>query len=183
MEERIEYLNHLRTEPVVGKVYLVPCFEHFWFNTGIGPVLGSFHDDSKFGFGQIPHLHPDLRFLTDVDYDSLVKFQEKNSKKGEISEFIFFKDRGSLTLRPMKCRRLVGPYVRSSNSPAAVLDNHFKAARLNLCRLRCPHKGTHLGSMPKCHTLYGDKAVVCPSHGLAWSLKSGKMIPHKEVYR
>lgn len=176
----IQNVADLREEPVVGETYYVLSYEDNSFVGGFAPVLGTVHEDRAYGFGSDRHIHVDLRFLAQRDFDRWAENAERQKcqpydiirlSAGTCDAF------GQPQSRPMVCQRRVEAYRRASDSPTHVLDGHFNKAKLDMKRLRCPHHGTALGSMPCVEANGCRRAVVCPSHGLAWDRETGEMIP------
>jgi hypothetical protein len=169
----IQRVVDLKTEPVIGQRYLVPCVSMSFCGApdeGMAwiPVIGSRHEDREIiGFKQF-HWHYDFRFVSDRVFRASGGTPPITSI--DMKGVLVGADTGSVEKVRM-CRRKM---------PAYPLDAHFRVALetafadaevvvVEGCRL-CPHQGLPLDGLP----VDSAGAVTCPGHGLCWS-KDGRM--------
>jgi hypothetical protein len=66
------------------------------------------------------------------------------------------------------------PFIKSFVKLAEPL---CKDKRLDLGCMKCPHRGTDLRNLPP----RPDGTVMCPAHGLVFSLATGELVPRTEA--
>lgn len=163
--EIVPDVDTLTEPPKIGKFYVVSCImmDHGHY----APVLGLPHEDSEFEFGQFMHYHFDYRFAHPRLIQAMM-FQFGHYDNLSYAVVHEKRTRGEIFKRPMKC-------LRNAPLPPPFMDifhklyEHFKGKKMT--GMVCPHKGTCLSSVPQ-----DGKSVVCPAHGLAWNIKTGKNI-------
>jgi hypothetical protein len=177
---RIPRVLELTRPPVVGERYRVPCIlapivagtPPRWL-----PVLGPEHDDVEIIGFKYHHWHRDYRFMSD---------RQIRLCRGDCDvadrEFLHvtFAAGARVVERIRRCRRPAGVFpidvplcdeeTRISNTWLPRLEDAYAGHTLKDCRV-CPHRGIPLNSMP------ADErgVVVCPGHGLAWDVATGKL--------
>jgi hypothetical protein len=173
----IKRLSEIEGEPIVGRYYLVPCLPNAYGS--YVPVQGPEHDDKEIIGVDKLHYHYDPRFapewlLEDVCDWSIYARQLIVRREEYLMISITHSEGFEVKEKRRKClRRMpVFPIVIKTNvapwMPA--LEAAYKDKPLN-CN-RCPHKG-----MPLSVDNADEKGVVvCPGHGLAWQMKTGKLV-------
>ena len=188
----MDRVESLKSTPVVGRRYLVPCVygmsnTHPTHPVLWWPVFTPSHEDSKYFpryrnvwkgnrlvsepyFEADPkaehHFHIDPRFVEDDCYTGDELYH--NKLHGVIiPRRVEVEYRDLLCLREMPSRRLFDFGV-------AFIDDHKdKKIRAG----KCPHKGVQLGSCPVV-----DGVVTCPAHGLRFSAETGRCLSRVEDY-
>lgn len=182
----------LKSPPVIGQKYLVPCveiFSGFTLKNEFVPVLGPAHNDPE--LGQLAwHSHVDIRFMTDQEILHFTHLENLELVKNEtniitnvpitsitvkhppIIECEKFCVRECFDLRGYETPRggFVSRYI-SNEQTNKVMEDQQEYKRLNLNCMVCPHRNFPLNSVP----VYED-VVVCPGHGLQWCVKTGKLV-------
>lgn len=158
---RLEIVNEKKQELIVGKEYLVPCF-----NTGkfVIPILLHLHDDKENGQDD-EHYHLDDRF----EYYDCVN---DSYHKVDIPVRIFPKEYNDATiiLHPMVAIRET---ITTETPTIAIIESELNMR--NLKNNKCPHKGFDLTN------IIVDKNGFrkCPMHGLC--TKRGKLSEHHKL--
>jgi hypothetical protein len=173
----MQRVSELKTEPVVGKFYLVPCVKYrgAWF-----PVIGPPHDDVEHIGVPDHHYHYDVRFLNKKDVGGFMRrrvVKRRPTCTPEEFAMIWFVPTDSiyygLQYKPMKCKRRMPDFpVVVGFFPAPwkqKLERAYKGASAKCGR--CPHRGMDLRSLP-----VKDGVVVCNGHGLAFNVQTGKLV-------
>jgi hypothetical protein len=160
----------LKTEPVVGQRYLVPCVLFWPRLIGIGkavwiPVFGPLHDDKQYLNVEKDHWHIDFRFMT----RPMMRARNLLWSRRDIFAYGMFPDTPSLEKqepaeRTMKCVSRM-PHYHSLELTKKLEDAFADATVVNVggCRT-CPHRGLPLDGLPR----EEDGSVVCRGHGLCW---------------
>lgn len=185
-------VESLQTEPTIGETYLVRCVMAQTFGEVKPewlPIIGKKHNDKKYGFGTYEHYHFDVRFLNEKQYDRLTKLIEDERKNPRYIhpalnplQWVCSEKEvmdGTEIKRPFVCLRAMPEYP-ADNSSVSTQTNFVEAHRekcFKPSRPFCPHQKVYLGNLP-CTI---DQKVVCPGHGLAWNLATGKMIERKKT--
>ena len=175
--------DELKTPPVVGKLYMVPCI---WAEREWWPIMGPQHEDAEIIGFRAQHRHYDLRFVSPIQMDRLC---ERGWWKGALpwGEDVVLTEkpdgdahgrvcikRGTPRYRRLKCWREQPPYqVDGVSRPPWVAPLEQKLAGARIKCGKCPHRGLPLESLPR---EPGIDIVTCPGHGLRWNLKTGELI-------
>lgn len=197
----IENIEDLRSPPVVGRMYLVPCVlvgspksrKVLGSNTpprgcggmlpGWWPVIGPHHEDAELLNFPFQHWHYDLRFLSNAQVENRGKdgFHTTSSVLSVLPRPLT--NHGELespVLRPRRCMR---EQVDWSNHPDIKRYTTRPEALRKMERItaqkhhglkscmRCPHRGLPLGSMPVI-----DGVITCPGHGIRFHASTGKVV-------
>ena len=182
-EAVVEHIGHVQGEAVVGRTYLVPCFEYGGLTW---PVLLPAHDDPVY-FPTLPrHCHVDLRFTTAEQVRRLVDHRGNDWTTERLHEvaphWILSEKHGHMAgLRPLQCLRPMPVFPVRWTNPYGLPQPYDALAELERdhasvpirkgCRA-CPHRGIALSGLP-----VTDGVVVCPGHGLAWRVDTGELVP------
>jgi len=158
--------------PEIGRTYLVPCLVNEKM-PGLGylPVWGGKHSDPEIIGNPAPHWHFDLRVFTPRQIDAAVARFEVTAATGQLYANVYWGN-----ARPELRRRLCfrdwpeypdhgGQFIEKKIAPS------MAAARLDLCRLACPHRGADLRQVRPAT----DGTITCPMHGLRWDAKTGEL--------
>lgn len=177
--------------PAIGETYLVPCIRAASFapmeastlalcvaeDGEFMPVIGTKHNDARYGFGAVTHYHFDYRFLRQglMDWIDLRRSGLTGPPESPLDwvlpEQALHEDFAHL--EPMVCLREMPEHEFFHNSNVWLLQPHFKDKRIDPKDPMCAHHKVCLASLKA-----KDGAVTCPAHGLRWNLKSGELIPH-----
>lgn len=144
---------------IVGQTYEVPTIElggnvFVVLHEHIGDITGRAHQ------------HVDLRFLSDYELDCL----------GWERDEIFACSPQPTIMRNMICQ--------SEYIPIKHFQEHHRSGFMQLQQIHqsktmncgvCPHQGCDLTGLEPVK-VQGQNALVCPCHGLTWSIKTGKML-------
>lgn len=165
MMQRIEDVEGL---PVVGKFYLVPCVR---INASVWPILGEFHNDKEIGI-EYDHWHYDHRFTSSYQFDRdpypYAMIRIKMRKEHDLVETLARKCRRQMPDFPSRLR------INGGKTHVAItLERNFKDVKMKC--LTCPHRGFSLKGVPNKNGI-----IVCPGHGLAWEVESGRMIERND---
>jgi len=175
-----ERIANLTTAPRIGWLYQVQCV--FCDYAGAGeqwwPILGPLHDDLDYFKIEKSHYHFDARFLTARQMRYLCKGYPCES--ASLIALCNNWDKGpaeklrrcyrEMPTHPLSiASRWDGRTVHNSGLPA--MEKAYKSHRLNVEHPVCPHRGFRLCGLPQT-----DGVVVCPGHGLAWNLNTGRMV-------
>ena len=72
--------------------------------------------------------------------------------------------------RRKQCRRADNESFRNYAHPIVIqLEGLIENAQMS--EFICPHRGVNLASVPQ-----KKGCVICPAHGLAWQIKTGKLV-------
>lgn len=179
---RVADLDH---EPVIGRLYLVPCVVVPFGHGEVAPVIGRWHEDAEhIGFPQW-HYHRDLRFCpwplhTARDVSSAAGMVVSHGSDSNGAP-IMSDEELPVVYRRRKCLRAMPEYPRGGQkigglSPCdslPILPRLWEAYRgATMRNMRCPHKGFDLRSCP-----VKDGVVECPLHGLRWEIATGRLAP------
>lgn len=147
-----------------GRVYLVPTVEL--------PVCGKqcpcvvLHQHVGDISGE-DHQHIDLRFASDeVLYELLTVMG---------GDLVACKP-SPVVMREMLCYRAHAPVI-NYNRPqrASFLALQRNSVGLVMRNMVCPHQGCDLSQAARIKK-QGEEVVVCPCHGLQWSVESGRLV-------
>lgn len=150
----------------IGRYYSVLCAPSTVFLRWV-PLLGPLHEDAEIVNFQEQHWHIDWRFVSQREWNHYCSFttplavpiSEKNVD-------------GPPCHRRLKCKREMpifpghGRVIWLKELEAAYQNDNLKPG------LICPHRGIPLAGCPA-----KDGVVVCPGHGLAWNIETGKLVP------
>lgn len=177
----MERVDQLTEAPVVGRYYMVPCvrfadprFPGWW------PVIGPPHEDPDLG-APVEHYHHDVRFLAvsqleRIYRDMKPRFWERQWRAAKTErrmvklamEAVPYVEQAveAPTLRRRLCRRKMPAQALSvaRRIQDAYADKTAKCGT-------CPHRGFPLAGAP---VVKG--ARVCPGHGLAWDVETGRLV-------
>lgn len=152
----------------IGRYYRVPVIWNQRWRQFV-PVLGPLHEDRAIiGFPE-EHWHIDWRFVTERFWlrhslGRLTPLATPISKRNTT---------GDVTMRRLKCKRAMPVFpARTAGGPIPwlpALEDAYAGATLKCGRI-CPHQGLPLAGCP-----VQDGVVVCPGHGLAWDVATGKL--------
>lgn len=170
----------LDSEPVVGQWYRVPCArvrsvdgKSRWL-----PVMGRAHEDTDLAPYLTEHWHYDVRFLSDRCVQSVAgSWCTPPGPAVYALGIVMYLDavRG-LSVLPRRCYRRMPDQrdglchrlePRYTDVVLATEAGRFSSG----CRT-CPHRGQPLGNLP----VDEEGCVVCPGHGLKWSLVTGRLV-------
>lgn len=179
----------LKTEPVIGQRYWVPCVEYWRENRGIGvgelvrvPVFGGLHEDRKYFAFWPYHWHIDWRFM------SIRRIRKLRNGTGMplsyladglcLSLPISIEAMGVAKQEPkeeaFRCaRRMPELSENAAKMLRRLFARHYAESQVvitNGCRF-CPHRGLPLDGLP----VDREGVVTCPGHGLRWG-KDGRMV-------
>ena len=182
----IENITELKTQPIIGQYYMVPCI---WITGRMNrrgggewiPVVGNKHNDPEIDINR-EHWHPDPRFMKLTFPGGTIGTKFPNVYvSGEQAELgcVFFDvdDKPKLndtpTLKRRICRRQMPEFPTSYPSAQFITDRLTKiyVGRKILCGI-CPHKRMPLESLPR----DPDGNVICNGHGLKISMTKGVVI-------
>ena len=161
-------IESLTGEPVVGRVYDVPCVRATWMPCNV-PVFGAKHDDKDIGFPD-EHFHVDWRFAH-ISY-----MESRGGGNRFFGHVLSHFNAGNMTVvrRPRKCLRPMPTDYPTTTPWLKELEAAHTHHRLGSCRV-CPHRGLPLSGVPVV-----DGVIVCPGHGLAWSAATGELVHRKQ---
>ena len=172
-------VSELTSEPEVGKYYLVPVVVNL---SGYAcPVLGPEHEDREYIGVARNHYHYDLRFVADALIEHfcghMLRTRPITCDPVELMMiFIHFTDivKGKPAERKMKCRRRMPKFPLEVGAQEALwmkpLEDAYANTKLNCAR--CPHRGMPLSK----DNADENGVVVCPGHGLAFNINTGKLV-------
>lgn len=162
-------IDEIKSPPIVGKFYLVPCVqlpdEVRGFNAGEWvPIVGGLHHDQEIGTDEL-HYHQDWRF-SNIEDTSPSEVIGVSYYFGEAS---FPSPDTEIKYFRKKCRRESDTRFRDyAWEITDQLEQLLENAKMD--KLTCPHRGANLASVP-----IKDGCVVCPLHGLKWSVTTGEL--------
>lgn len=165
-------------EPVVGRFYWVPCVElpkatPYWAKVTrrrprlrVVPVLGPGHEDNEIIGFKLDHWHLDWRFINDRalarwprrDNDFMATVQTTSVDGNELT----------LVRHRLRCRRPMPTFPQHEAEWGPKLEQAYARHTLGKCRT-CPHRGIPLNGIRAQNGI-----LVCPGHGLAWNLATGR---------
>lgn len=162
-------------EVIVGKIYDVPVSESILgglvFKKGeYFPTLGSPHSDPEIG-ADYQHIHVDWRFVSKSQFKRSTRRVGRQDRGQEYVTVIVIKQEsvGFPKRMKMRCKRIAFEFPMSDS--VGVPLQKIYASAVDKCNI-CPHRGISLVGAPVV-----NGARVCPGHGLAWNLETGKMQP------
>ena len=150
----------------VGKTYLVPCIKLPIDGRAYWLAILDYHRGDITGKD---HYHIDVRFVSDfllakLGHDRSVALAANGPRPVEM---VFRKCRHDY----VPIENFIGTEIPSDRA-FAILERRNKKKTLNCSTMKCPHQGCDLSGL-------GDgKEVVCPCHGLRWSLEDGRLLGH-----
>jgi hypothetical protein len=162
---------------IVGRRYRVPCVSWQGYLT---PILGPMHEDAEHIGFKHQHWHIDFRFVSKQQWEGM---RESYADYSRVHGKVITADKaesGVVYVR-RKCLREMPVFPRDipdgGHGSMAVpwlskLESAYADKRLNLNCMTCPHRGLPLdGIAPK------NGVLVCPGHGLAWDVSTGRLHP------
>lgn len=182
-------------EPEPGESYLVPCvdlrdidipsdagfepFKTYQATLDPLPIIGHIHRDPEFrgAGGEDPHIHIDMRFLTDWEFERLWKKPEYHFNNSYHPTFPILPDVLHLPkphLHPKQCRRRLADFRRMQigyDGDYAKFEDEMEKHTIKLDHPVCPHHGTPLAGQP-----VRDGVITCPTHGATWCAKTGCLV-------
>lgn len=178
MASKLQRLDEIDHEPVVGRYYLVPCVygrtDISEYHQDWHPVLLPLHSDPELGEAPaVPHWHLDRRF-TPVHLGG----ESERSNRDSAGQVVRQDEHGPIEWRKRRCVRQMPDWPLEKNF-AKRLEALCQEARLKPGCMKCPHRGTDLRNLPQ----RPDGTVMCPSHGLVWNLTTGELVPRTEARR
>ncbi len=143
----------------IGQRYNLPCVKlqigkrFFWFvilDSHLGEISGEWHR------------HVDIRFTSDYVLEK---------KLGRVrTDVIACGMNEDIVNRRMVCKHEYVPIQhRDRTRRFNKLLSLCQGMKLDTSTMKCPHQGCDLSG------LKGQNSVVCPCHGLEWSLKDGSL--------
>jgi hypothetical protein len=171
----------LKTEPVVGRTYLVTCVPLYvrdrirqkrrdWI-----PVLGPRHEDRDFIDFPHSHWHYDLRFVPEWYFGPTAATRPCGAVSSADFTRVLVRSDGPVRIKRRKCLRRMPRYPAVELSFLPALEFAYAAATVTVtaagCRL-CPHRGLPLDGLPP----EPGGVVTCRGHGLRWGA-DGKLVP------
>jgi hypothetical protein len=184
MKRKIEIIDQIEGQPVIGKMYLVMCVkvsvESGKYECGVRgwvPIMGPLHDDREYIGVKIRHYHIDWRFAR-FDDDGAGPVEQAR----KFGRFVSDKQVMSLPeLRRRRCVREMGafpthlPDYSGDGTPIDFirkLETAYRDVKLKPDCMICPHRGISLAGVTE-----KDGVRVCPGHGLAWRMDTGELSP------
>ncbi len=188
-------VTNLRSPPVVGQTYAVPCYRQEAHVVGQAiqgatylPVYLPAHEDGELLSFPVWHYHVDHRFMSDGEVES--RYRQRVQLRGDekprspdlrrsLADSLDLvhtndgtPDYASVWWKPMVC------YASEQRTTASLpaLVTHFRDKPLSC--LRCPHKGVNLADIAP--DRWGH--VTCPAHGLRWNVRTGRS-SHAYAYK
>lgn len=173
----IERIDEISGQPVIGKMYLVPCVHVksgyvSFLKSDWTPVIGPKHDDAEIVSFVPEHFHIDWRFIRPSDIGDEKEVLRSHGKVIDVK----YVDR-KIENRRRKCKQEMPEFPVKYNGIDIVswlpeLERAFRDVKLKPdCRV-CPHRGGPLTGLP-----VKNGMVVCSLHGLRWRLSDGAMVP------
>lgn len=176
---KIDTLPH---PPEVGKYYLVPHVQYY--SCGVPkvwvPIIPNFHEDKDLAHGR--HYHPDTRFAI-PRFMPREFYRRNNTVLFELTKrrISGIPDPLNIVYKRKKCLFSHGgvfywdPVTGFTSSNARDFYNvHMK--KLDLTKMKCPHRGFDLRSCP---VINGK--IECPLHGLTWHAATGVPVSFREA--
>lgn len=175
MTATVQRIDELDGAPVLGRYYLVPCVEYvgLWW-----PTIGGWHEDAEILKFKNHHFHYDFRFINRRHLNLLRSNPNKPHRR--LPEYMGLVHSGPVQTPPlehmrMRCNRLTPDfptYTYRAGGWGEKLENAHAEHVLKPDCAVCPHRGFKLGNLPQS----ADGVVVCPGHGLAWHLPTGRLV-------
>ncbi|MEI9995116.1 MAG: Rieske 2Fe-2S domain-containing protein [Rhizomicrobium sp.] len=175
-------VDEMKTPPIVGQYYMVATVRHKLFD--LAPrswaVMGVRHSDAEHLNFPYQHYHLDWRFVPQGAWRKAT-----NNRYGEQGVFGIplhhvGMEHGPVIYRRRKCLRDVPVNVIFATMPGGIDLHrawHGKPAVQGQHGLICPHRGTHLGSVPANR----DGTVTCPLHGLKFCARTGASVATRDM--
>ena len=184
----MEKIDELRSPPIVGKMYLVPCIienkeydiEHMEFDDGwehirrrkskrvleITPIINHLHNDKENGQPYY-HYHTDYRFVVTIKGTDTPKKLHSSHRFGHIIRYnLGNKQKPKIEYHPLKCIR-----TDNMNITHASLIKRSKLKHDCIFKGKCPHRGYNLSQeVPD-----SNGVITCPLHGLKFN-KDGRLL-------
>lgn len=165
-----------------GEQYPIPCIRTQDLNwiaqTEWLPIIGPLHEDAEFLHFPVEHYHIDFRFVDPTSFAALSARYASDGILSNLLGLIVGKEQilEGPVLRQLPLQRAMPLYPVHSREGEPLpqfcaLEAAFADWVIDPKRAICPHRG-----LP----LYGladeDGIAVCPGHGLAWDMRSGKCV-------
>lgn len=167
----IQKITELKSEPVVGKFYLVPCVyvDERWV-----PIIGQPHADPELGVSMV-HYHHDIRFaeLDDFLIGTNAQIAATVFPKVDVAVGVVTPQSWANTppkLIKMECRRSMIEFPDRDRDRYEPFHKEYIGRDVKCGR--CPHRNMPLESLPQDK----DGNVICNGHGLKISMRENKVI-------
>jgi hypothetical protein len=162
------------TEPVIGKLYSVPCVVLARGLSAVRkagsmvPVMGPLHEDAKYFAVKDHHYHLDFRFI------EARQWRELNDLFRLPMTVVVTQDQvARVAVVRMKCKRAMPTFPEAPRpEPMVRFESDYVDKAMCPKAMICPHRGLCLKGLPVV-----DGAVTCPGHGLRWNVETGAMVP------
>lgn len=180
----IERVDELKTQPVIGKYYLVPCAVSPHWSKSV-PVLGPAHSDADRLAFKLDHWHYDVRFWGFIDLQSAYPIAIRTRRPDDLSliarwymSHVIAVHDSSVAYKRRKCYRAMPDLQEPESATSRLIIQKLRAdfSTQNLNCGKCPHRGIDLSSMPSDNGL-----IKCPGHGLIWDAKTGGAVSLKDA--
>jgi hypothetical protein len=166
----VEKVTDLKTEPIIGKFYLVPhvLWRYWWV-----PIIGEPHTDADLGISAT-HYHYDLRFLADDELFDPIRPNRNNVTREESTLARVLTDnafRPGVEFKRRKCRHRMADFKWLPEIASYRRFHDAYIGRSVKCG-KCPHRQMPLESLPR------DAAgnVICNGHGLKINLITNQVV-------
>lgn len=157
----------------IGKFYRVPCVMTKSWGSEIIPINGPLHEDREIIGFDPEHWHIDWRFVSHAFFKLTSARASEPRKIHSIVACKMMTSRGTseVFFKRLKCKRPMPDYptLQDGAEWLPALEKLFRDAKLN-CMI-CPHRGISLES-----AIPVNGVAVCPGHGLAWNLETGRLV-------
>lgn len=174
---KLEIVTNLKSEPIIGQFYLVPCIRTNHIPLNWIPIVGDFHTDSEL---RIPekHFHYDVRFIPGLFFPK----QSRNNYPPEVEQIGrvigIEKDKFELhaiepievELKRRKCLRRM-PEFPLQKVGGIHNEMHKKYHGKSVKCGKCPHRNFPLENLPKDENGF----IICNGHGLKINSKTMKV--------
>jgi nitrite reductase/ring-hydroxylating ferredoxin subunit len=198
----LQKIDELKTQPIIGQMYLVPCIikkyylnnENWYINSKnklklrksirlhIYPIINHLHSDKENG-QNYKHYHVDFRFIETGKYNNPLKLHSNHEFAPNIRYDlepklnIDFEQHYKIEYKELKCIRL-NNYGIAGQVKIDKLKN--KCIKNN----KCPHRGYNLSQEPVVFKKLGrnnkggkwQKIIECPLHGLKFNAENKQLI-------
>lgn len=146
----------------IGQRYTLPCIKtpigkrFFWFvilDSHLGEISGEWHR------------HIDIRFTSDYVLEKILGMFRSDVVATGMNE--------DIVNHRMVCKHEYVPIQHHADidpSRFNKLQEICQGMKLDTSTMKCPHQGCDLSK------LQGQTSVICPCHGLEWSLEDGSLI-------
>ena len=154
---------------IIGQKYLVPTvllwcpklkrsIRFVVLHEHVGDISGELHQ------------HIDLRFSPDFALQFLKEVMNGSD--------ILACDPQKVTMKEMTCvRQFSVKHISNDQRHGFFLLQEMCQNRVNTCNI-CPHQGFDLSTI-SATKIRGKEVLICPCHGLTWSVETGRMVKRK----